>query len=69
MRAVIAMLVIIYFVGVGVALAPTFRDNWTAVPASELLKDVSRDMPRALTWPAIAYHSIIAEPDPAPARS
>jgi hypothetical protein len=65
MRAVIAMLVIIYLVGVGVALAPTIHDNWTVVPASELMKDVTRDMPRALSWPAIAYHSIMAEPEPA----
>jgi hypothetical protein len=65
MRALIAMIVVVYLVGVGVALAPTIRDNWTVVPASVLLTNVSKEMPRALAWPSIAYHSIMAEPEPA----
>lgn len=64
MRAVIAMIIIVYLVGVGVALAPTIRDKWAVVPASVLLSDVSREMPRALAWPSIAYRTLTADPGP-----
>ena len=36
MRALIALIVIIYLVGVGVALSPTIQAKWNGASASEL---------------------------------
>jgi hypothetical protein len=58
MRALIALIVIVYFVGVGVALSPTIRDKWNSAPASDLAASVGQDLPYALTWPARVYHSM-----------
>jgi hypothetical protein len=58
MRLVIALLLIVYLVGVGVTLAPTVRANWTTVPASEFFDKVVTELPRALSWPVTAYRSI-----------
>jgi len=57
-RALIAMIVILYLVGVGVALSPTIRAKWNSAPASDLATSVSEDLPYALAWPARVYHSI-----------
>src|SRR5271165_5166408 len=46
-RALIAMIVILYLVGVGVALSPTIRAKWNSVPASDLATSVSEDLPYA----------------------
>ena len=58
MRAIIALIVIVYLVGVGVVLAPTIHAKWTTAPASELTADVWQAMPVALAWPVAAYHSV-----------
>jgi hypothetical protein len=58
MRALIALIVIVYLVGVGVALSPTIRAKWANAPASDLATSVGQDLPYALTWPARVYHSM-----------
>jgi len=57
MRLLIALLVIIYLVGVGVVLAPTIKENWSTASASQLLGSVATELPRALSWPATVYRS------------
>ena len=68
MRALIGLLVIIYFVGVGVVLAPTIKANWSTGSASEFVERVAAELPRALAWPATAYRNI-AEKPAAPEKS
>lgn len=58
MRVVIALIVIVYLIGVGVVLAPTFQAKWSSVPASELSASVVQALPNALAWPVAAYHSL-----------
>lgn len=58
MRALIGLIVIVYLVGVGVALSPTIWDKWNSAPASDLAGSVGQDLPYALTWPARVYRSI-----------
>ena len=69
MRAIIGLLVIIYLVGVGVALAPTIKANWSTVPASEFVGSVATELPRALSWPATAYRNIAEKPGAPEKRS
>ena len=59
MRLIIALIVIVYLVGVGVVLAPTIEAKWSTVPASELTASVIEGLPAALAWPIRAYHSVI----------
>ena len=58
MRAFIACLVIIYLVGVGVALSPTIQAKWGGATASDLATSVAQALPDAAAWPVRAYHSI-----------
>ena len=58
MRAVIALIVIVYFVGIGVALAPTFQAKWNSATAPDLATNVGQALPNALAWPARVYHSV-----------
>jgi hypothetical protein len=58
MRTVIALIIIIYLVGVGVALAPDIRTRWNSAPAAELAAGVGQALPNALAWPVRAYHNI-----------
>jgi len=58
MRLLISLIVIIYFVGVGVALSPTIQAKWTGASASELASSVSQSLPGALAWPARAFRSV-----------
>ncbi len=60
MRALIAVIVILYLVGVGVALSPTIQTNWATASASELAASVAQELPNAVAWPVRAYHSITA---------
>ena len=60
MRALIGLLVIIYLVGVGVVLTPTFQANWNAAPASQLSETVAQELPNALAWPAAAYRKLMS---------
>ena len=58
MRALIALILIVYLVGVGVVLSPTIRAKWNNAPASDLAASVEQDLPYALTWPARVYRSM-----------
>jgi hypothetical protein len=58
MRAFIALMVVVYLVGVGVALSPTIRDEWGSAPASVLAASVAQDLPVAAAWPARAFRSM-----------
>ena len=58
MRGLIALIVIVYFIGVGVALAPTIRANWSSATAAEFAARVAQDLPYALAWPAWVFRSI-----------
>ncbi|SDR53983.1 hypothetical protein SAMN05444161_5645 [Rhizobiales bacterium GAS191] len=57
MRFLIAMIVIIYFVGVGVALSPTLQGKWSGASASDLVTSVAQELPNAMAWPVRAYRS------------
>ena len=51
MRLLLALIVIIYLVGVGVVLSPIIRSTWNTEPASVLADHVVQALPDALTWP------------------
>jgi hypothetical protein len=58
MRLIIALIVIVYLVGVGVVLAPTIQGKWNSATASELTASVGDALPNALAWPLRAYHNV-----------
>ena len=58
MRVLIGLAVIIYLVGVGVALSPTFGTKWNSASASDLAASVAQALPNAAAWPARAYRSM-----------
>ena len=58
MRMLIALLVIVYVVGVGVVLSPTVKEKWSSAPASDLGASVVQALPDALAWPARVFHSL-----------
>ena len=58
MRTLIALLMILYIVGVGVVLSPTVEAKWNGASASEFATSVAQALPNALSWPVRAYHSI-----------
>ena len=58
MRSLIALIVIVYLVGVGVGLAPTIQAKWNSASAPELATNVGQALPHALAWPARVYHSM-----------
>ncbi|MDQ0391136.1 hypothetical protein [Labrys monachus] len=58
MRGIISLLVIVYLVGVGVALAPTVQSKWNNSTASDLTASVVQALPDALAWPARAFRTI-----------
>jgi hypothetical protein len=62
MRAIIALVLIIYLIGVGVALAPTVRAGWSTAPAAELADGVVKALPDALAWPMRAYRGVTGRP-------
>lgn len=57
MRLVIALALIVYLVGMGVALAPTVQSKWHTETASDFAASVAQNLPRAAAWPARAYRS------------
>lgn len=58
MRLLLALIIIIYLVGVGVVLAPTVRSTWSTEPASVLANNVVKALPDALAWPVRAAHAV-----------
>jgi hypothetical protein len=58
MRLLLAIIVIIYLVGVGVVLSPVIRSTWNTEPASVLTDHVVQVLPEALAWPVKAAHAL-----------
>ena len=56
MRALVVLM--IYLIGVGVALAPTIRAKWNSVSAADFAMSVGQELPGAFAWPLTLYHSI-----------
>jgi hypothetical protein len=56
MRLLLALIIIIYLVGVGVVLSPIIRSTWDSEPASVLADRVVQALPDALAWPVRAVH-------------
>jgi hypothetical protein len=57
-RLFIVFILVIYLVGVGVALAPAIGSKWSNATASELAASIIQELPHALAWPATAYRSL-----------
>jgi hypothetical protein len=57
MRFLLALIAILYLVGVGVVLSPTIRSTWNSEPASALADHVVQALPDALAWPVKAAHA------------
>lgn len=57
MRLILALIIIIYLVGVGVVLSPLVRSTWNSEPASALADHIIQALPDALAWPARAVHA------------
>jgi hypothetical protein len=62
MRTFIALVVVIYLMGIGVMLAPTISSKWNGGTASDLFASVWRELPGALAWPATMYHRMMDAP-------
>ena len=58
MRLLLALIIIIYLVGVGVVLSPVVRSSWNTEPASALAQSVAETLPDALAWPVRAARSV-----------
>ena len=58
MRTLIALVVVVYLVGIGVVLSPTIRTNWSSASASGLVASVAHELPNAVVWPARAFRSV-----------
>jgi hypothetical protein len=57
MRLLLALIIIIYLVGVGVVLAPVVESTWNSEPASGFAESVAQSLPDALAWPLRAARS------------
>ena len=64
MRLLIALILIVYLIGVGVVLAPTVAGKWNTATAAELTASVGQALPNAFAWPVAAYHSITGKEAP-----
>lgn len=62
MRLLLSLLLIVYLVGVGVALAPTIQGKWDSATASQLFASVMDELPRAMAWPARVYRGTVDNP-------
>jgi len=58
MRLLLALLIIVYLVGVGVVLSPVVRQTWSTEPASVVAGDIGQALPDALAWPVRAAHAV-----------
>ncbi len=58
MRTLIALIAIVYLVGVGVVLSPTVEAEWNSGTTSNLFASIGRALPNALAWPAGSYHNM-----------
>lgn len=54
MRLLVALIIVLYLVGVGVVLSPIIRSTWNSEPASVLAGRIVQALPDALAWPVRA---------------
>jgi len=59
MGGIIALLVIIYLIGIGVVLAPTVQAEWNTGTASEFSGRILQELPVAAAWPVTLYHRMM----------
>jgi hypothetical protein len=59
MGGIIALLVIIYLIGIGVVLAPTVQAEWNTGTASEFSGRILQELPVAAAWPVALYHRMM----------
>ena len=64
MGGILALVVVVYLIGMGVVLAPTVQTEWNSATAAEFTGSVLRELPRAAVWPQTLYHRMM---DGAPA--
>jgi hypothetical protein len=57
MRLVLALLIIVYLVGVGVVLAPVVESAWNSETAAAFFDSVGQALPDALSWPVRLAHA------------
>jgi hypothetical protein len=69
MRLIIALIVIVYLVGVGVVLAPTITTRWATSTAPDLFSSIWLELPHALAWPGTVYHRMMNDPEPVTTHS
>jgi len=70
MRVFVALILIIYLIGVGVVLSPTIKEKWNTATASDLTASVIRELPYAFAWPVRVYYSLTGHtPSPSPSPS
>lgn len=55
MRILLSLIVIVYLIGVGVALSPTIQAK-DSVTAPDLAARVVQALPNAVAWPVRAFH-------------
>ena len=58
MQLLLALIIIVYLVGVGVVLSPVVRQTWNTEPASVVAGDIGQALPDALAWPVRAAHAV-----------
>jgi hypothetical protein len=58
MRTIIALIVIVYIMGIGVELSPAIQGKWSGTSASNLATSVTDALPDAILWPVTVFHSI-----------
>jgi uncharacterized membrane protein YhhN len=63
MRTFVAILVILYLVGVGVVLQPSVSTKWNTATAADLFGGIWAELPRALAWPVTVYHRMMDTPE------
>ena len=61
MRLLLALLIIVYLVGIGVVLSPTIDAKWNSGTASEFVAGVWAELPRAMSWPVTLYRNMADE--------
>ena len=66
MRLLIGLIVMVYLVGVGVALAPVFQNNWNQITAAQTSAIVAQAVPGALLWPVVVYKRLAGQEDAPP---
>ncbi len=52
MRALIALISVVYLVGIGVVLSPAIQSEWKSGSPSSLAATIGQALPNAIAWPA-----------------